>query len=218
LDFKEAIEKTVDKKTKKAPIFVPPTSIDEQKLLTEQYIKKVNFWIKDSIKKQEEVEEVFMIVQNKSEDFSEKLKKGKLNKISKSSLMPIIEKIDNIKNYFEDEQFSKLYVDSIQTYILHLELDLVTIQIKKVTTEEELTAKMVDWIMQHRYWLFSLAGGIQAIRDTIIRSTLTWDKNLQNKLIIPEKKELPIDEKKFNKLKKIVEKEQKKSGMNIVLE
>ncbi|WP_024955481.1 motility associated factor glycosyltransferase family protein [Sulfurospirillum arcachonense] len=217
LSFKDAIEKVIDTKVIKEPIFTPPTSLDEQKLLTEQFIEKINFWIKDSVERQEKIEEVFMIVQNKSEDFHDKLKKDKLNLLSKDSLIPIIEEIDSIKEYFEDKQFSELYVDSIQTYILHLELDLVLTQIRKTSTEEELVVKMVDWIMQHRYWLFSLAGGIQAVRDTIIQATLTWDKNLQSKLIIPNKKEIPIDKKKFNELKAIVEKEQEKLNTEIIV-
>ena len=63
--------------------------------------------------------------------------------------------------------------------------------------------------MKHRYWLFALAGGIDAQRLTMIKAIETWPKELQDQLTIPEKHEIPYSQEKYEKLKVQAEKEQK---------
>ena len=36
-------------------------------------------------------------------------------------------------------------------------------QVKRVKTEEEKQAKIVDWIMKHKEWLFRLAGAVDSV-------------------------------------------------------
>ena len=64
-----------------------------------------------------------------------------------------------------------------------MELELASIPLKEALTKSEQTAKVVDWIMKHRYWLFSLAGGIQAVRDTILQAINTWEDTTLRSLI-----------------------------------
>lgn len=205
MTFQEVIDTIIDTSSKKELIVTEVPTVTEQKKYINQFIEILNDWIQDSIKKQEQVEETFMEIQEFSEKLIEKKDANQLDSITLEQLIPYLNKIDSIKAFFTDKTFSDRYLEVVQTYILHMELELVAIPMIEAKTEEENINKIVEWIMQHRYWLFSLAGGLQAIRDTILQATKTWDSNLKNRLVAPIKKEIPIDEKKYQALKKKVE-------------
>ncbi|MDD2950041.1 MAG: motility associated factor glycosyltransferase family protein [Sulfuricurvum sp.] len=189
LTFQEATDRYVDLTSPKVPFHPALTPESEVEVLHAAIIKKTNLWIADSIRKQEVVEEVFIKVQEASEEFVALKDADKLQEISFEWLSELTSDIDRVKAFFDDALFTNLYVDTVQSYILHFELDLAQVQIRPVYSEEEKISKLVEWVMQHRYWLFSLAGGLNAIRDTIIRATEGWPEELKNQIVIPEKKE-----------------------------
>ena len=217
ITFKDAIKNLVDQQTIKKPFNVKyPTKIETESY-TNQFIESLNLWIKDSIERQEKTEETFLKVQYITEKIIIAQKNNNIESLTLKELLPYLDMIDEIKSFFDDKFFNSCYRETVQTYILSIELDLVSIPLIKAKTEEENLIKVVDWIMQHTYWLFSLAGGIQAIRDTILQASMTWNSELQKRLIVPNKKEFPIDEKKFKKLQKLVEEKQKKLGIKVVI-
>ena len=83
-----------------------------------------------------------------------------------------------------------MFYNTVQPYIIHQELGLAKIQVQPIKTDIEKKAKLVDWIMNHRYWLFSLAGGISAERDVIERAVKTWPTKYFEKIVFPEKSEI----------------------------
>ncbi len=215
MPFKEVVSLFVDKSSKKEKIQVlPPIKLEQQKY-TDQYIEKINEWIKDSIDRQEQIEAVFLDVQKITEKIVKYKDTNKLKKLKLDKLLPYLEKIDTIKEFFNDDDFNIYYKEVVQTYIYSMEFDLVDITLINSKTKEENIAKVTDWIMQHSYWLFALAGGIQAVRDTIMSAVKTWDEELQSRITVPEKKVIPIDQKKYSyllkKAKKLEEDYRKKS-------
>lgn len=205
IPFSKAIEMYVDF-TRPKPHFELKNTPQEEALEHKNHIiEKVNFWISDSIKKQELIEQAFLKVQSASEGFVELLENNKLLEIDREELIELMDTIDEIKALIDEMNVSNLYFDTIQSFLLHYELEFAKTMIKPVTTEEEKTAKMVEWIMQHRSWLFSLAGAINAERLTVLRAVETWDDEMKEKIIIPEKKEIEVDQKKYEELMKKVE-------------
>ena len=217
ISFQKAIDTLIDTSVKKQPIVVPNTPEEEQKIYEDQFIAVLNDWIADSVKRQEETEEVFLAVQELSERIIEAKENNHLETIKLTELLPYLDKIDAIKSYFADQTFSDRYIEVVQTYILSMELLLVDIPMREAKTEEENLAKVVDWIMKHRYWLFSLAGGLQAVRDTILQAADTWDASLRQRLIVPVKKEFPVDEEKVKMLEKKAQKENEILGMKVIM-
>jgi len=61
------------------------------------------------------------------------------------------------------DPFNRFFMDLVSSFIVHQELDLAKVQVANSDTKEEKKAKMAEWVYAHRYWLFSLAGGIEAI-------------------------------------------------------
>ena len=63
---------------------------------------------------------------------------------------------------------------------MHQEMELVRITTLVVRTDEENKARQVDWIYKHKYWFFSLAGGIHTVLAVLKKACGQW-------MEIPEK-------------------------------
>ncbi len=202
MPFKDAIEKYVDKNFVKEKVTLKHASQQEQEAYTKQYIEHINNWIKDSIENQEIVEEVFIKVQEATENLKTMAEENRLEELTDEYLVDLLNDIDKVKGLFDDETFAVLYTIVLQSYILSLELNLAPITLEPTNTDIEKKAKMIKWILQHRYWLFIVAGGLDATRTTIVRAIEQWPESLQKQITVPNKKEIAIDLEKYEALKK----------------
>lgn len=62
----------------------------------------------------------------------------------------------------------------MQSYIVHQELEFAKIVVRPVHTLIEKQVKQIDWLYAHKYWLFSLAGGMDAALEAAKRAAKTW--------------------------------------------
>ena len=90
----------------------------------------------------------------------------------------VSEVINKQKQLFQEDKFSQLYFDVVQSFIMHQEFDLANIIIRHPRTEEERMQKLIDWILAHKFWLFSLSGGLESILDIIKTSQKDLNKNI----------------------------------------
>lgn len=200
LSFADAIERYVDFSTPKSHFSIPNTPEEESVKYKQQIIEKVNLWLQDTVNRQEVIEEAFIEIQEASENFVTLLEENRLDEITFETLIPLMDKIDTIKAYLGEPIFKQLYYDILQSMLLHFELDFVKIEVMKVEDEEDKKAKMISWLLAHRYWLFTFAGGIDAEREIIMRAVETWPEDLKKQIIIPTKKEIVRDEEKYQQL------------------
>ncbi|MCK9371609.1 MAG: DUF115 domain-containing protein [Sulfuricurvum sp.] len=200
LSFAEAIERYVDFSTPKTPFTIPNTPVQESLQYKKQMIEKINVWLQDTVNRQEVIEETFMDVQEASENFIILLEEHRLEEITVEKLSPLMDKVDTIKAYLGEPIFKQLYYDILQSMLLHFELDFVKIEVMPVKDEEDIKAKMISWLLAHRYWLFTFAGGIDAEREIVLRAIQSWPEELQKQVIIPKKREIAIDEAKYEEL------------------
>lgn len=146
----------------------------------DQYQQRANEKIDEILiygrKLQKKVEKVFIEVAEAVDELIELNKTNKLKRIDYSKLVKLNTKIDDIKSVFEEPLFQRLFLDTCRSLLIHQELDLAYIQAADITCEDDKKAKMVDWIMNHKYWLFTLAGAINAQRDIVKRAKRTWKK------------------------------------------
>lgn len=122
----------------------------------------------------ERIEELFLEVAPFLEHVEELNKKGDLESLNLDRLEELSQKINDIKSLFDEPEFNYCFNDAIQSYIFHQELDIAKIVVKPTPTKEELQAKQLDWIYAHKYWLFSLAGGIDSVMEVIKQALQTW--------------------------------------------
>ena len=67
-------------------------------------------------------------------------------------------------------------MDAIKSYIFHQELDIEKVLVINTTSEDEIQAKQVQWLYYHKYWLFSLAGGIDCVISAVEQALQEWSK------------------------------------------
>jgi len=158
MPFKDAIE-SLNLTTKKTIELTLPTK-EEITNNFKHILTKIDEAIKYGTQKKEEIEKVFLEVAESWDQLVFLNKTNQLDKIDFKKLLKLSDKIDNIKEIFNEETFQELFLDISQSYLINYELELATIQVKNVKTEIDKQAKIIDWIMKHKEWLFMMAGGI----------------------------------------------------------
>lgn len=175
MPFSEAI-KLIDTSKKKEKIKLDfPTKKQYNKNL-KQITKKVEEWLSFGLEKKEQVEKVFLEVAALTERFEELNKAKKLeSELKEQEIQTCIEHIQEIKELFNDKRFRECFMDAIQSYIFHQEMDIAKILVMPSATKEDNLIKQAELIYAHKYWLFSLAGGMDAVLNVVKEAFAKWD-------------------------------------------
>ena len=188
--FKDALEDVVDTTKEKSKIKLRRVRKDVSAKLIKKAKEQTDHMVEYGSTLKKEVEELFLKVAKECEHIEEIDKKD----VDYDELLKLIEEIDEVKAKVETLEFSKMYIDTVQSYIYHQELNLAKLMVENSKTDEEKKDKLIKWLKIHRYWLFSLAGGIDAQLFAVERG-----KRLN---------ELKINEFKFlDNLSKLINKE-----------
>ena len=163
IPFKTLLEELIDTKKPKKTIKLRKVRKDTAKKLLQLADKKTADMLIYGKELKANVETVFLKVVAACEE----IKNLKKNQIDYDALLKLIDEIDVIKEDVESLEFSKMYVDTVQSYIFHQELELAKLMVEESNTQEEKKEKLLKWIEAHQYWLFSLAGGIEAQISTV---------------------------------------------------
>lgn len=174
MPFAKAI-KLVDKSREKTPIMLKkPEDKISAKNINKAY-KKCEKIITYGLRKKARVEKTFLKLAKLTEDLEALNEKGQLEKLDFKRIEKMVDEVDCVKKFFEEKEFSDYFVDAIQSYIFHQELDIAKILVRYVSNEDERKAKQLEWLYAHKYWLFSLAGGMDCVIN-VIRDTLDEQK------------------------------------------
>ena len=174
MPFSKAIE-LVDKSREKTPIMLKkPEDKISAKNINKAY-KKCEKIITYGLRKKARVEKTFLKLAKLTEDLEALNEKGQLEKLDFKRIEKMVDEVDCVKKFFEEKEFSDYFVDAIQSYIFHQELDIAKILVRYVSNEDERKAKQLEWLYAHKYWLFSLAGGMDCVIN-VIRDTLDEQK------------------------------------------
>ena len=161
--FLSICENILKEAKKKKKIFINQNTKKEIKKGLEVVKDRLNFSLNFAKKIKSEVEEVFLDLTNNIVKIDKLKNENKEKEIDYEKVDLLINKIDNIKSYFLEDNFQQLFNDLLQSYIVHQELELAKIQVRVVLNDEDKKKKNLDWIYAHKPWLFYLAGGIDSI-------------------------------------------------------
>jgi len=146
---------------------IPKKNIHINKIKKEDSIKylkkaidKLENGIKYGYEKKAEFENVFLKVAKTWDDLVFLNKTNQLDKIDFEHLLTLSDEIDEIKEILNDEKFKYLFFDILQPFLINEELELATVTVRPTNTEIEKQAKIIDWVMKHKEWLFTVAGSI----------------------------------------------------------
>ncbi|WP_300764052.1 6-hydroxymethylpterin diphosphokinase MptE-like protein [Helicobacter sp. UBA3407] len=172
IPFQEVLESLP--KVKKSLIQLTPPTKAEIAANKKQMEAKVKEFLDYGYKKKKMVEKLFLRVVKMTEELERLNRENKLEKINFTKMDKLLEEIDDVKNFFLEDAFIKVFIDAVQSYIVHQELEFAKIVVRPVHTLIEKQVKQIDWLYAHKYWLFSLAGGMDAALEAAKRAAKTW--------------------------------------------
>lgn len=172
--FQEVLESLP--KVKKSLIQLTPPTKAEIAANKKQMEAKVKELLDYGYKKKKIVEKLFLKVIKMTEELERLNRANKLEKINFAKMDLLLEEIDDVKNFFLEDTFVKVFIDAVQSYIVHQELEFAKIVVRPVYTNIEKQVKQIDWLYAHKFWLFSLAGGMNATLEIVKRNAKLWMK------------------------------------------
>ncbi len=158
---------TVDRTKRKNRIDLQVESEQKIEYLLKRSKKLIKLYVKrlECVKKR--VEDVFLEVMKTIEYLEELNAKEHLDKLDTQKLSDVISKIDEIKDLYENDRALRKFGNITNPYIVNAELELAKIMVRQSDKDIEKQVKMIDWIYEHKSWLFFLAGAIDNILETM---------------------------------------------------
>lgn len=178
IPFKDAIASIPKEPKAKLVLNFPTQEVVEQNM---QIIsERCKLWLKEGKSKQKKIEKVFLKVAECCEELEKLNEENKLESIEYKKLDKLSKEIEKIKEYFKDPIFSATFIDALQSYIFHQEMDIAKVLVKNTQDEMQRRAKQIELIFLHKYWLFSLAGGMDSVLEVVKRANKSWQKSIKS--------------------------------------
>lgn len=174
MPFSEAI-KLIDTSKKKSLITLTYPTAEKSSANLAKVRQKTQEWIDLGLKDKAFVEEVFLEVAALTERFEELNQANRLNELKSEELQKCIDRIQEVKELFDDKRFRECFMDALQSYIFHQEMDIAKILVMPANNEETKLIKQAELIYAHKYWLFSLAGGMDSVIEVVKKALESWE-------------------------------------------
>ena len=173
--FKYVLQETTKTSSPKQKISLPLPSekeINQNTMLAKQKLEKI---IEEGEKLQKEINPIFLSIENFAKKYENKDLKTILKLTKDHKIIKKLDEIEKIRNILESNlTYKNFFHDIIRSYILAYELELTTIKVKEISTPKENKEKALQWILSHRYWLFSITGILHNIVEIIKEELKEW--------------------------------------------
>lgn len=173
--FSELVDEILAENSIKTVIKPEPISLEESKAVIKHQKALVENLIKYGLEKQKLCEELFKKISKAVENANRDISRGKEPHYPK--FYELKERIDRFKNNFKnDEVFDTVYYHVVNNFCIHQEIEFGELMVKPERTKNDKDKKIFEYVRQHGYYFFSLAGMIEATRDTMKESLQSWDE------------------------------------------
>lgn len=132
----------------------------------------------------EKVEAVFLDITPKIDEIISLKERSNLNQKYFEKLVKISNKIDKTKDFISRVKFKPYIENIIAISVFYQELELAKISVAPSDTQEEKIKKLLEWVEIHKYWLFSVAGGLNAEIQTTKKASKNLIKELKKRGLI----------------------------------
>ncbi len=177
MSFDEIILKHVNQQSIKSKITLTYPEENVYKKLLNQTETKLQKLISNGEKLQKNIEKSFIKIQNACKPLENIDENKALYTLSNEKISSLLDEIESIRNkVIDNTEFKEFFENVIEPYLLHYEIELATIKTIPVNNPIDNQKKALQWILAHRYWLFTLAGTIKNTLDIIKNSRKEWDK------------------------------------------
>jgi len=162
IPFKKFLEK-VDRSHKKRKIELEKVSASRSEHYMRRVKKLLCIYLEKLKAMKKRTEETFLEVMNIIEELEKLNREKELDKIDFDKIATVIDKIDMVKEMFETDKAVIRFANITNPLIVNAELELARIMATSSNKELEKKVKMIDWIYEHKSWLFFLAGALENI-------------------------------------------------------
>jgi len=148
--------------SKKEAIKLLELSNEDKALNLDKVHHKINTILKEGKELQEKIQGTFLIIAEECKVLENIDKEEALDALDMAKTIYLLDEISAIRRYIEkNDVFKKFIVNLSQSILSHEEFKLAKIRVMYVDNPEDNQLKAVQWILEHRYWLFSLSGIIE---------------------------------------------------------
>lgn len=172
-----------DKKVKNLPNINEVKEKRANKYLIQAY-KTISQKIKIQELVKDRVEEVFLKVVPQIDSIMKLRDEGKVSENLFSKLVKISNQIDKAKDLIMKQSYQKHIESIVSMSVYHQELELAKIAVAPSDTTMEKVNKLIEWVEIHKYWLFSVAGGLNADIETTKKASRNLIKELKKRGLI----------------------------------
>ena len=131
-------------------------------------------FIKIGKDKQDLIKELFKKISKLVESANADLANGKEPRYAK--FYELKDRIDRLKaNLDSDKSFNDVYMSAAYNFCLHQELDFATLMVRPEKSKSDRDKKIFEYVKQHGYYFFSLAGLIENTIDTLQTALDGWE-------------------------------------------
>lgn len=175
MPFDKVAENFVDYSRPKRRIVLKDPLPDQYGRLKQHADRKVRLLLEEGQALLETVQSTFLQVAEACKPFENKSMEEAEQVLDIAKTLELLDMIENVRNKVEKSPvYLMFYHDILQSTVVHQELELAEIKVRAVHNPHENQVKAIQWILAHRYWLFSLAGGIHNAMQ-IIREEYRFD-------------------------------------------
>ena len=172
-----------DKKQKNLPNIAPIKEKRTNKDMLKAYkvlVKKLSF--ENEAKRI--IEETFLEVVPKIDEISKLRDEGELSEKHFHKLVKISNRIDKAKDAISKPKFKPFIENIVAISVYFQELELAKISVAPSDTTMQKVNKLAEWVEIHKYWLFSVAGGLNAEIETIKKASRNLVRELKKRGLI----------------------------------
>lgn len=171
MPFSNAIEKYIDTSKVKNTLQMCYPTKEEVRKNTQKAKKEIKKLLQEGKKLQTIVEKAFLKIAEPCKKLENLSEEEQLEIFSDKEIMKLLTIIENLRKEFDTNKYFKEFFYEIgQSNIIHSELDIAVIKVRKVHNPIENKQKALAWIYNHMPYLFNLAGTIHNISETLKNS------------------------------------------------
>lgn len=167
MPFKEALEKYALTDKKKNIVVNNQDEAQYQNSMAQIREKIINIQIEGKAL-QQKLEKTFLTLMKTCEKLENISKEEALELLDDNQIISLLDEISAIRHHIQYNGIYKDFIESIAQSVMNdTEFRLAAIKVKFVDNPEDNKLKAIAWILEHRYWLFSLSGIIESILTVV---------------------------------------------------
>lgn len=167
MPFSEVL-KLYSLETPKKEICVEMISAKEQKQNLKKIKEKLNTLLTGGLELRKSIDASFIIVADACKVFENVSLDEAIEAMDTNTTIKILDEISSIREtILKSSVYRDFYASLAQSMLYLQEIELAEIKVRYVDNPRDNQIKAIQWILAHRYWLFSLSGLIQNAIDII---------------------------------------------------